>query len=77
MHGSLHAQLYQHICLEIENIEIWDITSDVCRGCALGQYTKTIFMSSDSKTAGFLDLIHSDLCGPMSVVSLKGYVYYM
>ena len=26
MHGSLNAQLYQHKCLEIENIGIWDIT---------------------------------------------------
>ena len=26
LHGSLHAQLYQHNCLEIENIGIWDIT---------------------------------------------------
>ena len=43
--------------------------SEVCRGCALGKYTKTAFMSSDSRSAGVLDLIHFDLCGPMSVVS--------
>ena len=28
MHGSLHAELYQPFCLEIENIEIWDITEE-------------------------------------------------
>ena len=27
--------------------------------------------------AGILDLIHSDLCGPMSFVSLRGYEYYV
>ena len=47
--------------------------SDVCRGCALGKYTKTIFSSSDSRSASTLDLIHSDLCGLMSFVSLRGY----
>ena len=26
MHGSLHAPLYRNICIEIENIRIWDIT---------------------------------------------------
>ena len=50
---------------------------DVCRGCALGKYTKTAFPSSDSRSAGTLDLIHSDLCGPMSSVSLRGYEYYV
>ena len=51
--------------------------SDVCRGCALGKYTKTVFTSSDSKSTGVLVLIHSDLCGPMSFVSLRGFEYYV
>ena len=51
--------------------------SDVCRACALGKYTKTAFPSSDSRSAGVLDLIHSDLCGLMSSVSLRGYECYV
>ena len=51
--------------------------SPVCRGCALGKYTKTVFSSSDSRLAGTLDLIHSDLCRPMSSVSFRGYKYYV
>ena len=50
---------------------------DVCRGCALGKYTKTVFMSNDSRSAGVLDSIHFDLCGPMSYVSLRGFEYYV
>ena len=38
--------------------------SGVCRGCALGKYTKTAFPSIDNRSEGVLDLIHSDLCGP-------------
>ena len=49
----------------------------MCRGCALEKYTKTAFPSSDSRSAGTLDLIHSDLCGPMSSMSLRGYEYYV
>ena len=45
--------------------------------CDLGKYTKTAFRSSDSRSVGILDLIHSDLCGPMSSVSLRGYEYYV
>ena len=51
--------------------------SDVFRGCALGKYTKTVFPSSDIRSAGVLDLIHSDFCGPMSSVSLRGFEYYV
>ena len=51
--------------------------SGVCRGCALGKYTKTAFPSNDSRSEGVLQLIHSDLCGPMSSASLTGYEYYI
>jgi transposase InsO family protein len=50
---------------------------EVCKGCAMGKYTKTTFPNSDNRTRGILDLIHSDICGPMSSVSLSGYEYYV
>ena len=51
--------------------------SEVCRGCALGKYTKIVFTSSDSRSAGVLVLIRSYLCGPMFIVSLRGFEYYV
>jgi hypothetical protein len=50
---------------------------ELCKGCTLGKYTKTAFPSSDSRAAGILDLIHSDVCGPMSLASLTGSLYYV
>ena len=50
---------------------------EVCKGCVMGKYTKTSFPSSDSRTEGILDLIHSYICGPMSSPSLSGYEYYV
>jgi hypothetical protein len=32
----------------------------------LGNYTKTVLTSSGNRSAGVLDLIHTDVCGPMS-----------
>jgi hypothetical protein len=49
----------------------------VCRGCALGKNAKGTFSSSDNRSKGVLDLIHSDLCGPMTIASLSGYLYYV
>ena len=61
----------------ISVLEFYTEHNEVCKGCALGKYVKTTFPSSDSRSAGALDLIHSDLCGPMSTTSLTGYEYYI
>ena len=50
---------------------------DVCRGCALGKFTKSSFPSSDTRLAGILDLVHTDVCGPMTRKSLSGCEYYL
>ena len=49
----------------------------VCRGCALGKNVKKSFPSSDSRTNGILDIIHSKLCGPISVTTQSGHLYFM
>jgi hypothetical protein len=49
---------------------------EVCKGCVIGKYAKTSFPSSDNKVTGILDLIHTDVCGPMSFASLSGFLYY-
>jgi hypothetical protein len=50
---------------------------DLCRGCALGNFTKVVFPNIDNRSAGVLDLVHTDVCGPMSHVSLSGCEYYL
>ena len=46
----------------------------VCKGCAKGKSTKKTFPSRESKAKGVLEIIHSNVCGPMSSNSLNGYV---
>jgi hypothetical protein len=49
----------------------------VCNGCAQGKNTKNPFPKSDSKSKGILELVDSDVCGPMPSTSLNRYVYYV
>ena len=49
----------------------------VCKGCAQGKNVKKPFPSSESKAKGILDIIDSDVCGPMATTSLSGYNYYV
>ena len=54
-----------------------DQHNGVCRGCALRKNGKRPFQANDSRAKGILDLIHSDLCGPMSVATLSGFSYFV
>ena len=52
-------------------------TNRFYKGCAKGKNTNKPFPSSESKAKGILQIIHSDVCGPMSSISLSGYAYYV
>ena len=47
------------------------------KGCAKGKNTKKTFPSSERKEKGILEIIHSDVCDPVSSSSLSGCVYYV
>ena len=49
----------------------------VCKGCALGKNVRKPFSNSSKRSKGILDLIHYDLCGPMTTPSLGGFLYYV
>ena len=49
----------------------------ICKGCALGKSTKKFLPRSKNRSKGILDLIHSDICGPMSSPLLSGCLYYV
>jgi hypothetical protein len=51
---------------------------EVCKGCALGKYVRAPFPKSDHRSKSILDLIHTDICGPMSSLSIGGkFRYYI
>ena len=73
---------YRELPLASKSIEglpkLMQIKHDgVCNGGAKGKSTKKTFPSSESNAKGILEIIHSDVCGPMSSSSLSGYVYYV
>ena len=48
----------------------------ISKGCAQGKNAKT-FPNSEITAKGIMDIVHSDVCGPMSSSSLSGYMYYV
>jgi len=51
------------------------LSSKECRGCTLGKHVKVAFPNNKHMSKGIIDLVHSYVCGPMSVESIVGGMY--
>jgi hypothetical protein len=58
-------------------LELQSTHEGICKGCALRKNIKKPFPSNNNRSKEILDLIHSDVCGPMPVKSLGGSSYYI
>jgi len=50
---------------------------DTCEACLMGKMTKTPFTGHPERASELLEIIHSDVCGPMSTVARGGYFYFV
>ena len=50
---------------------------DKCEACLMGKLTRTPFTGNVERATDFLEIIHSDVCGPMSVPACGGYLYFV
>ena len=48
-----------------------------CEACLMGKMTKTPFSGIMERATDLLEIIHTDVCGPMSVASRSGYRYVL
>jgi hypothetical protein len=76
--AHLHYKALPYICKAVTGLlELKGDHKGVCNECAQGRNIKNPFPKRDNKTGGVLELIHSDVCGPMPSSSISGYVYYV
>ena len=50
---------------------------DACEPCLMGKITKTTFSGTMERATNLLEIIHTDVCGPMSVEAHGGYHYFL
>ena len=50
---------------------------DACEPCLLGKMTKTPFSGTMERANDLLEIIHTDVCGPMSGEARGGYHYFL
>ena len=50
---------------------------DTCEPCLMGKMTKTPFSITMDRAKELLEIIHTDVCSPVSVESRCGYRYFL
>src|SRR6266480_7337368 len=48
-----------------------------CEPCLMGKMTRTPFSRTMERAIDLLEIIHTDVCGPMSVEARSGYRYFL
>lgn len=63
----------------LEGIPIFKDThqDEVCPGCQYGKSRRLPFPSSENRASAALQLVHSDLLGPMRIPSYTDFLYVM
>ena len=49
---------------------------DACEPCLMGKMTKTPFSRTMERATDLLEIIHTDVCSPMSVEARGGYLFF-
>jgi hypothetical protein len=70
--SHINYKALPYICKAVTGLpELKGDHKGICSGCAQGKNIKNPFLKRDRKTEGVLELIHSDVCGPMPSSSIK------
>ena len=50
---------------------------DACEPCLMGKMTKTPFSGTMERATDLLEIIHTDVCGPMNIEACDRYHYFL
>ena len=50
---------------------------DTCEPCLMGKMTKTPFSGKMERATDLLEIIHTDVCGPINIEARDGYCYFL
>jgi hypothetical protein len=76
--SHINYKVLPYICKVVTSLpELKFDHEGVCNGCAQGKNIKKPFPKREKKAEGVLEIIDFDVCGPMPLSSISGYVYYL
>ncbi|KAL0287643.1 UNVERIFIED_CONTAM: Transposon Ty2-GR1 Gag-Pol polyprotein [Sesamum radiatum] len=64
--------------VDTKSLEIDDLDHlPTCESCLKGKMTKKPFVGQSAIPKGLLDLVHTDVCGPLSIPARGGFSYFI
>ncbi|RVW71560.1 Retrovirus-related Pol polyprotein from transposon TNT 1-94 [Vitis vinifera] len=76
-HFNLKSLKFMQEVGVVEDISEITVNAQTCESCELGKQHRKSFPQNMSKRATHkMELVHSDICGPMSIASLSNNVYF-
>ncbi|KAL0293215.1 UNVERIFIED_CONTAM: Transposon Ty2-OR2 Gag-Pol polyprotein [Sesamum radiatum] len=64
--------------VDTKSLEIDDLDHlPTCESCLKGKMTKKPFVGQSAIAKGLLDLVHTDVCGPLSIPAKRGFSYFI
>jgi hypothetical protein len=59
-------------------LTLFDFESyEICEACLLRKMTKTLFTGFPERASDLLELVHTDVCGPMNTTARGGFQYFI
>ena len=50
---------------------------DTCEACLMGKLARTSFNGNVERASDLLEIIHTDVCGPVSIPARGGFLYFI
>ncbi|KAJ8715602.1 hypothetical protein PYW07_010084 [Mythimna separata] len=75
--GHLNFTDLQKITESAKGVELLKKGNQICTTCLEGKMSRQPFKNTGTRASKLLQLIHSDLCGPMETSSIGGARYYV
>ena len=77
-YGSLEklASHYMVSDLPVSASSFKSLATTLCEPCVMSKQTRASHPDSDARSSAPMNLIHMDLCGPLSVPSIQGHKYF-
>lgn len=61
----------------VDGMQISKVNNNHCDVCVMGKQTRRPFKTSETRSTKVLELIHSDVCGPMQEASFADALYFV
>ncbi|KAL0404089.1 UNVERIFIED_CONTAM: Retrovirus-related Pol polyprotein from transposon TNT 1-94 [Sesamum radiatum] len=77
-HARLDHISKDRILVDTKSLEIDDLDHlPTCESCLKGKMTKKLFVGQSAIAKGLLDLVHTDVCGSLSIPARGGFSYFI